>query len=76
MYSTTSNLFGWEEKSGDNDTIVRAFRGRLRTVAHFRHVPDPLPMRNSRGNVIYYLFFASQNDTGNEIVRDIFDKYR
>jgi three-Cys-motif partner protein len=76
MYSTTGNLFGWEEKAGDNETIVRAFRERLQTVAHFKHVPNPLPMKNSRGNVVYYLFFASQNDTGNEIVRDIFDKYR
>jgi len=32
MYSTAGNLFGWEEKSGDNETIARAFRERLRTV--------------------------------------------
>lgn len=76
MYSTSGNLFGWEEKSGDNETIALAFQKRLKDVAHFRHVPEPLPMRNSRGNIIYYLFFASQNPTGGKIVNDIFTKYR
>ncbi len=76
MYSTTGNLFGWPEKSGDNDTIVQAFQDRLKTAARFKHVPDPLPMRNSKGNTIYYLFFASQNPTGDKIVKDIFRKYR
>jgi three-Cys-motif partner protein len=76
MYSTSGNLFGWEEKSGDNETIARAFQDRLRKVARFKHVPEPLPMKNSTGNIVYYLFFASQNDTGDKIVKDIFKKYR
>jgi len=76
MYSTEGNLFGWEEKAGDNDTIARAFQARLKAVAGFKHVPEPLPMRNSRGNIVYYLFFASQNTTGDKIVNDIFKKYR
>jgi len=33
-------------------------------------------MRNSKGAVVYYLYFASQNDTGNKIVTDIFNTYR
>jgi len=33
-------------------------------------------MRNNQGSVIYYLYFASQNETGGGIVRDIFNKYR
>jgi three-Cys-motif partner protein len=33
MYSTTGNLFGWEEKSGNNETIARAFQKRLKEVA-------------------------------------------
>jgi hypothetical protein len=33
-------------------------------------------MRNTRGAVVYYLFFASSNKTGERIVRDIFSKYR
>jgi three-Cys-motif partner protein len=74
-YSTTTNLFGWEEKT-DNDTIAEAFRHRMRDVARFRNVPAPLPMRNSRNAVVYYLFFASQNDAANHIVEDIFRPYR
>lgn len=76
MYSTTGNLFGWEEKSGDNETIARSFQAHLTSVAGFKHVPDPLPMRNSKGNVVYYLFFASQSSTGDKIVKDIFERYR
>ncbi len=76
MYSTMGNLYGWEEKSGDNDDIARAFQKRLKEVAGFKHVPEPLPMKNSRGNIVYYLFFASQNTTGDKIVTDIFRKYR
>lgn len=74
-YSTTSNLFGWEEKA-DNDTVAEAFRARLRRVARFKNVPTPLPMKNSRNVIVYYLFFASQNDTANDIVEDIFRPHR
>ncbi len=41
----------------------------------FERVPDPLPMRNSKGAIVYYLFFASQKDTAEHIVLDIFRKY-
>ena len=34
-----------------------------------------MPMRNSKGAVVYYLYFASQNETGARIVKDIFDTY-
>ena len=33
-------------------------------------------MRNSKGAVVYYLYFASPNDTGARIVGEIFDTYR
>jgi len=74
-YTTTGNLFGLEEKT-NNDTMASAFRERLRTVAGFRHVPAPMPMRNSNNAIVYYLFFASQKDTANRIVTEIFAKYR
>lgn len=74
-YDTAGNLFGWEEKSS-NEQLVQAYRKRLLTVASFGYVPDPLPMRNSKGATIYYLFFASPNATGEKIVEDIFTKYR
>lgn len=74
-YDTSRNLFGWEEKT-DNETVAEAFRKRLRTVAGFNHVPEPMPMRNSKGAVVYYLFFASQRPAAEHIVEDIFGKYR
>jgi len=43
VYSTTGNLFGWPEKTGDNDTVAQAFRDRLKTKAGFKHVPDLFP---------------------------------
>jgi three-Cys-motif partner protein len=77
-YSTESTLFGdsVEVKTGTNKTIAQAFRDRLRTAGEFRYVADPLPMKNSKGAIVYYLFFASQNQTGHSIVRDIFRKHR
>ena len=59
-----------------NEDIVEAFRDRLRKEAGFKHVLEPLPMRNSTGAVVYYLMFASPNDTGNKIMTAIFAKYR
>ncbi len=74
-YNTTGNLFGWEEKT-ENEDVAEAFQKRLKKVAGFSYVPEPIPMRNTRGAVVYYLFFASQNRTGETIVTDIFNKYR
>lgn len=74
-YDRTGNLFGFEEKQS-NETIVEAFRERLKKVAGFRYVPEPLPMRNSKNAVIYYLFFAAQKPVAAGIVRQIFDKYQ
>ncbi|MHB0869016.1 MAG: three-Cys-motif partner protein TcmP [Chloroflexota bacterium] len=74
-YDTQGNLFGWEEKT-DNQAVVDAFRKRLQTVAGFKHVPEPIPMRNLQGAVVYYLFFASQKPVAAKIVEYIFHKYR
>lgn len=76
-YEKQGNLFGPEDlvKKPGNEPIVTAFRKRLRQVAGFKHVPLPMPMRISTGGIVYYLFFASQNDTANKIVREIFDKH-
>lgn len=73
-YSTSGNLFGWEEKS-DNATMVQAFRKRLSMVAGFSHVSDPLAMRNSKGAIVYYLIFASPKPVADKIVRAIFNKH-
>lgn len=75
-YKATPNLFGDVEEKETNDAIAEAFRRRLVEVAGFHFVPEPIPMRNSRGATVYYLYFASQNDTGAKIVRHLFQKYR
>ncbi len=74
-YTTKRSLFGFEEKV-DNETIAEGFRKRLLNVAGFKQVPRPLPMRNSRGVIVYYLFFASQKPVAMNIVQAIFSKYR
>jgi three-Cys-motif partner protein len=76
MYDNTGNLFGWDEKVAGNEALAEAYRKRLRDVAGFKFVPAPVPMRNSIGRTIYYLFFASPNPTANKIVEYIFNKYR
>jgi len=54
---------------------VKAFRERLKSVAGFSYVPEPLLMKNTNGAVLYYLFFASQKAVAKNIVKDIFAKY-
>lgn len=76
-YRQTPNLFGeMQEIKESNITIALAFRERLREVAEFAHVSQPLPMRNSRGAIVYYLFFASQQQLADDIIRYIFNRYR
>jgi len=74
-YKTTPGLFGTIEEKSPNDTVAQAYRERLRDVGGFQYVPQPIPMRNTKGAIVYYLFFASPNKTGAKIVRDIFKKY-
>jgi three-Cys-motif partner protein len=76
VYRPTPTLFGDLDQKVTNDEIAEAFRVRLQSVAGFKYVPAPLPMRNSRGAVVYYLYFASPDKTGGKIVGEIFDKYR
>ncbi len=76
-YRQERNLFGDDDqvKLGNED-VVAAFSARLRTVAGFKFVPQPLPMRNSTNAVVYYLFFASHNGVGAKIFEEIMTKYR
>ena len=75
-YTEQPSLFGSQPQKTDNDALATAFRKRLQKVAGFDYVPEPMPMRNSNGSIIYYLFFASGNSTGGKIVEEIFEKYR
>ena len=68
-------MFDMKEKQ-TNEAIAESFRERLQKVAGFKHVPEPAPMRNSKGAVLYYLFFAAQQPAAEKIVKDIFSAYR
>jgi hypothetical protein len=54
-------LLGTDIEKHDNDTIVASFRKRLKGVAGFTYVPEPLPMRNSAKAVMYYLFLRPKS---------------
>ena len=73
-YPTTLNLFGEPEKAS-NEMVVDGFRTRLKKVAGFAYVPPPIPMRNTTGSTVYYLFFASHKPVSGKIVEYIFKKY-
>lgn len=75
--SPQRSLFGNERLLKEpNYAVAEKFRERLKTVAGFKFVPEPIPMRNSTGATIYYLFFASHNETGTKIAEHILNKYR
>ena len=59
-----------------NNAVSQAFKNHLHKDAGFEHVSQPLPMRNSKGAIIYYLYFASQLQIAKDIIEDIFNKYR
>ena len=75
-YRKQSGLFETLEEKTSNQAVAEAFRKRLNEVAGFGYVPSAIPMRNTIGTIVYYLFFASPNKTGDKIVSQIFDKYR
>lgn len=74
-YTTKRDLFGHLEKE-ENEVVAEGFRQRLLKVAGFKHAPEPLPMRNTKGATVYYLFFASHKPAAENIIIDIFNKYR
>jgi three-Cys-motif partner protein len=75
--SKQQNLFSEPDKiKQSNDVIAAAFRDRLKKVAGFGFVANPLPMRNSRKAIIYYLFLASPKAVAEKIITDIFNKHR
>lgn len=75
-YLAVQGLFEEMREKTSNEQIAETFRARLKEVAGFKHVPKPMPMRNTRGAIVYYLFFAAQEPTADKIVKDIFGKYR
>lgn len=75
-YNSRPGLFEDMLEKARNEELAEAYRRRLRDVAGFPFAVDPLPMRNTKGNVIYYLYFASHNEVGYKIARSIFDNHR
>ncbi len=74
--SPQQNLFGAEDlDKTENRDLVEAYCKRLTEVAGFGFVANPLPMRNSRNAIVYYLIFAGPNRTGWKIVQDLYRKY-
>jgi three-Cys-motif partner protein len=70
------HLFGGEpDDKVSNIELEAAFRKRLKDVAGFKYIPEPMPMRNSNNAIVYYLYFASQNNTGKNIIEDIVNRY-
>jgi three-Cys-motif partner protein len=65
-----------EQEKQPNKVIAEAFRERLKKVAGFAHVPEPLPMTNRKNAVVYYLFFAAKNPTAGNIIEGIFKRAR
>jgi three-Cys-motif partner protein len=77
--SPQGNLFGESDElkvEDANEKVAEAYRRRLIDVAGFAYAPRQLRFVNRLGRTIYYLFFASPNQTGKKIVESIFDKYR
>ena len=78
-YHPSSQATLWGDRADEkstNDEVAEAFRQRLKTVAGFKHVPEPMAMRNSNHAIVYYLYFASHKPVAAGIVRDIFAKHR
>jgi three-Cys-motif partner protein len=75
-YTTIRTLFGPTDEKAHVEEVSKAFERRLQQVAGFEYVANPIPMRNTKGVILYYLFFASPNPVAKKIVDAIFDKYR
>jgi three-Cys-motif partner protein len=73
-YKTQQGLFDTYEEKTVHFSLIEAFRKRLNEVAGFAYVPKPIPMRNTKDGIIYYLFFASPSKTGEKIAKYIFTK--
>ena len=74
-YQEQRGFFGDVEEKRTNRAVAAGYKDRLKNLAGFDYVTDPLPLRNSTGAVIYYLLFASNNETGYRIANHVFRRY-
>jgi three-Cys-motif partner protein len=75
-YEPVQGLFGTMTEKNPIENVVKAFQERLKRIAGFQFVPEPMPMRNSNRTIVYFLFFAAQKPVAKDIVQHIFEKYR
>jgi three-Cys-motif partner protein len=74
--SQQMDMFGAEDfLKQENQALADAYCSRLQKIAGFGFVAKPLPMRNSKGAIVYYLIFCGPNETGWKIVQDIYRRY-
>ncbi len=59
-----------------NETFKLGFMDRLKQIADFSYVPEPILMTNTQGGPLYFLFFASHQPVAQLIAKDIFEKWR
>lgn len=64
-------LAGINPKKRSVDDIINAFRKRLIVGAGFPVVSRGLPARNSVGNIVYHLLFASHNARAKDVMRSL-----
>jgi len=76
MYSSDGTLFPELLRKVEGPRIVEAYCRRLKEVAGFLYVAQPLLMTNPANAPLYYIVFASHNQTGMNIADAIFRKYR
>jgi three-Cys-motif partner protein len=74
-YQTDDGLFGPMTSKQPNKAVVTAYCHRLKEVGGFKCVEHSSPLRNRTGAELYYLVFASRNETGAKIVRAVFKKH-
>jgi len=58
-----------------NETLKHGFMNRLKKIANFSYVPEPILMTNKQGGPLYFLFFASHKPVAQSIAQDIFRKW-
>jgi three-Cys-motif partner protein len=75
LYERKLDLFGEVSMKVNNAQVIHAYRKRLR-AAGFKHVPEPIAMKNRMNAPLYYLFFCSQNAVAANIASDVMAPYR
>ncbi len=74
LYRPREDLFGKNHqiRTEDFTRLATEYRNRLKAVAGFKFVPEPVLMRSRKNGPLYYLFFASPQKVAEDIIVDIF----